>query len=144
MQTPFLRTPYNYDRQAISDETGLACDPAEGRTQEQFKEECDINTIVKRFGLTGELPDNPRIPQYGDFTGVMDFHTAQNAVRQAEEGFMELPPQIRARFANDPQKLLEFMADDNNRQEAERLGLVRTPTPTSNTEPATQPPGTPG
>ena len=52
----FLRTPYNYDVDEVSAETGLACFD-ESLTQQQFKEESDINEIVRRFGLTGQTPD---------------------------------------------------------------------------------------
>ena len=120
----FLRSAYNYDTDKVSLETGLECDPDDNRTQQQFAEEADINTIVARFGLTGELPDVVRVPQSGDFTGVSDFQSAMQAVRAAEEGFMELPAALRARFQNDPQRLLEFMEDDRNKDEAIKLGLV--------------------
>src|SRR5580765_5072286 len=60
-------------------------------TQQHFKDECDINEIVRRFGLTGKLPENVKAPQYGDFTGLSDYQTALNAVIAADEAFMELP-----------------------------------------------------
>lgn len=120
----FLRTAYNYDMNEASDETGLDCSVEESMTQQSFRDECDINTIVKRFGLTGELPTNFRTPQYGDFDNVMDYQTALNAVRQAGEAFMEMPAELRARFNHDPQQLMDFVAKESNREEAERLGLV--------------------
>lgn len=126
----FLRTQFNYEPDKIRLDSALFCDaedPEDNRTQQQFKEESDINEIVRRFGLTGEMPDNPRVPQYGDFEEVTDFQSAMNAVRQAEEGFMELPADVRARFANDPQRLMDFLADEANRDEARKLGLVRLP-----------------
>jgi len=119
----FLRTPYNYDVDKVSDETGLACaDPS--LAQQNFKDECDINHIVKQFGLTGELPGKPLSPQYGDFTGVLDYHSAVNAVLAAQDDFMELPAQMRSRFDNDPAKLIDFLTDEGNREEAIKLGLV--------------------
>jgi hypothetical protein len=34
MKPPFLRTPYNYDRDVVSDESGLACaDPSLAQQQ---------------------------------------------------------------------------------------------------------------
>lgn len=123
MQKVFLRTEFNYDRQAVSDETGLECrDPS--RAQQNMKDECDINTIVKRFNLTGEIPSGFEMPQYKDFEGVGDYHTALNAVIKADEAFMELPATIRARFDHDPAKLIDFLADEKNRTEAITLGLV--------------------
>lgn len=122
---PVLRAPGNYDVDEVSKETGLFCHADEDRCQQEFKEECDINEIVRRFGLTGELPANVRVPVSGDFTGITDFQSAMNAVRQAQESFMELPAEVRARFANDPQRLMEFVSDDKNRDEAHKLGLLK-------------------
>lgn len=107
----------------VDPETGEIIED-KGYTQQEFAKDCDINEIVRRFGLTGQLPDQLRLPEYGDFAGVGDFATAMQAVRNAEEGFMELPAELRARFANDPQRLMEFLADAGNRDEAVKLGLV--------------------
>lgn len=124
MAKVFLRTEFNYDMNEASVESGLKCeDPS--MAQQQFLEESDINTIVERFGLTGEMPAMPSMPVYGDFTEVNDFQSAMNAVLVAQGQFMELPAKVRARFGNDPQQLLEFIANDDNRKEAEVLGLVK-------------------
>lgn len=123
-ETPMFRTQYNYDTEQVSKETGLACDPDEGRTQQHHAEDADINTIVRRFGLTGELPQSREPAQYGDFTHVTDYHTALNAVAEAEQNFMALPADLRAQFNNDPGALLDFVQDNNNRAKAEELGLV--------------------
>lgn len=123
---PFIRSAYNYPMDAVSRETGLACTDVT-RTQQQFAEECDINTIIRRFGLTGELPENLRVPQSGDFTSVHDFQSAMNAVRAAEEAFMEMPADVRERFNNDPGRFLAFVHDDKNRDEAAKLGLLVPP-----------------
>lgn len=132
---PMVRTPYNYDGDAVSRETGLACaDPT--RAQQQFKDDSDINTIVKRFGLTGQLPDNVRTPVEGDFTSVSDYHTAMNVVRRSQEAFMEMPADVRARFSNDPGKFMAFVNDKNNLDEARKLGIaVPAPTPAPAPEP---------
>lgn len=135
----FLRTPYNYDRDQASDESGLRCeDPS--LTKQSFKDECDLNVILERFALTGRLPENPRMPTYGDFMDVSDYHTAMNAVRAADEAFMALPAAIRARFGNDPGAYVDFCSDEKNREEAARLGLLK---PEAFTPPASQVPGTP-
>lgn len=120
---PFLRTPYNYDVDKVSDETGLSC-PEPTLAQQNFKDETDINYIVRQFGLTGELPGKPLSPQYGDFTGVLDYHSAVNAVLAAQDDFMELPAQLRSRFNNDPAELIDFLSNEENREEATKLGLV--------------------
>jgi len=120
---PFLRTPYNYDTNAASNESGVHCEDA-SLAQQHFKDECDINNILRQFNITGLLPESPLSPRYGDFTGIGDYQSALNAVIAAEDGFMALPADIRSRFMNDPAMLIDFLADESNRAEAEKLGLV--------------------
>jgi phage internal scaffolding protein len=121
--TLFLRTPYNYDKDAVSNESGLHCEDA-SLAQQHYKEECDINTILQRFNISGVLPEVPLSPRYGDFTGIGDYHTALNRVIAAQDEFDGLPATIRARFNNDPAQLIEFLDNSENRPEAEKLGLV--------------------
>lgn len=135
---PFVRSPYNYDMDAASLESGTRCEDPH-LAQQQFLEESDINTIVERFGLNGEMPASPVVPTYGDFTEVRDFQSAMNAVIAAQSSFMELPAKVRARFGHDPQQLLEFLADGSNRKEAEALGLVN-PAPVPEPPPAASKP----
>lgn len=119
----FLRSMYNYDTDAASNESGLACEEPT-LAQQHYKEECDINTILQKFNISGILPEAPLSPRYGDFSGIGDYHTALNRVLAAKNEFEALPATIRARFDNDPAKLIEFLDDSKNRQEAEELGLV--------------------
>lgn len=135
MQKVFLRTPYNYDTMEASDASGLEC-PEPTLAQQNAKDECDINTIVRRFGLTGELPNNVRMPKYGDFTNVTTYHEAMNAVIAANESFMQLPADIRSRFNNDPGAFVDFCSDESNRGEAEKLGLVQPKAVETNPAPA--------
>lgn len=120
-----VRSPYNYDRDAVSRETGFSSE-LPSRTKQSFRDECDINTIVRRFGLTGEMPP-PLSPQFGDFSNVVDFQTAMNAIRHAGESFMTLPASLRSRFDNDPSKLIAFLENKANFDEAVKLGLVNPP-----------------
>ena len=106
-----------------SDEFGLKC-LDDSLTQQQFRDESDINTIVDRFMKTGHLPDPVSMPQYVDYEGVFDFQSAMNVVRQADENFMRMDAKVRARFHNSPQEFLEFFADPANSEEAVRFGLV--------------------
>lgn len=123
MEKVFCRSPYNYDMDEISAATGLSC-PEPSKAVQSERDECDINTIVQRFGLTGRLPQNVRMPQYGDFEGIADYQGALNAVRAAATGFMAFPADLRARFHNDPGLLIEFVSREENRDEAVRLGLI--------------------
>jgi len=120
----FWRTGYNYDMMAVSDETGLRCED-ESLAIQSARDDTDINTIVRRFGLTGELPGDLQMPQSGDFSGLGGFHEAMNVVRAAEEEFLRVPAETRARFNNDPARLMAFLEDGANYDEALRLGLVQ-------------------
>lgn len=121
--TPFLATPYNLNGDAWSLANGLG-DFCPTKTKVSEQESTDINEIVRQFGLTGQLPDNPLPPTYGDFSDVLDYHTAMNAVKRADEAFMDLPAALRARFSNDPAALVEFLGEETNRAEALQLGLI--------------------
>jgi len=132
--TTFLRTQFNYDRNAASNASGLVCEEPT-RAQQHHKDECDINVILERFGKTGQVPVNTISGTYGDFSGVHDYHTAMNALIAAETEFAALPAQIRNKFANDPANLVQFLDNPENRAEAESLGLVNISS-TANTQPA--------
>ena len=123
----FVRTPHNYDVDEVSDLTGLEClDPS--LAQQNSRDECDINHIIERFGVTGQLPPQTgHMPTYGDFTGISDYREALDAVSRAEESFMALPANVRERFDNDPALFVDFCSDINNRSEAIDLGLIPPP-----------------
>lgn len=121
-----IRTRYGYDVNQLSHDTGLAIEDNEqnNRTKQEFAEEVDINTLLRRFHITGQLPENVRAPTYADFTEVHDFHSAANAIAEANEAFEQMPAEVRYRFHNDPEQFVTFCDDPNNRAEAEKLGLV--------------------
>ena len=124
----FIRTEHNYDMDLASSLDGLSClDPS--LAQQNSRDECDINVIMERFGRGAELPQNFRPPQYADFVGVSDYHSALNAVAAAAESFDAMPATLRSRFANDPSQLMAFLDDPENRQEAVKLGLLPKPSP---------------
>ena len=123
MTKVFVRNPYNYDKDEVSNETGLYCADV-SLAQEHMKDECDINVIVERFGVTGQLPQAPVSPQYGDFSGVSDYHSAVNQINATMDDFMALPAKLRVRFDHDPVKLLDFINNEDNRSEAIILGLI--------------------
>ena len=101
----------------------------ESRTEQAHRQETNINTIVSRYQRTGLLPVAAGSPRYGDFTGVVDYHSAVDAVHAAEDAFLSLPADVRKRFRNDPGELLAFLEDEGNRAEAVALGLIVPPEP---------------
>lgn len=120
---PFIRTMYNYDRDGRSNATGTIC-PEPTRAIQSFKDETDINLLMKRYSMTGEMPQyiRPVLPE--EYDDVTDFASAMNTVRRASEAFMQLPSGVRARFQNNPQVFTEFFAHEENREEAIKMGLI--------------------
>lgn len=96
-------------------------------TEQSHRDRVNINKIVAkaRKGIPPRVQEGPGL--YGDFTSGMSFHEMQNRVADARGDFMALPSEVRKRFENDPGKLLDFIADPNNRQEAMELGLLPKP-----------------
>lgn len=122
-ETPFFRTEYNYDMNAVSEATALHC-PEPSKTRQEFADDANINVIVERFGIGHEMPLNTRPPMSGDFTNLPDYKTALDMIRAADDVFGSLPAKIRARFNNDPAQYIDFLEDPENEDEAVKLGLA--------------------
>ena len=105
--------------------------PRFSRTQVSFKEECDINNIMKRFERTGMLDHlNQYQGRYGDFLEVpQSYHDAVNQVIAANEMFMTIPAKVRAMFNNDPGEFLAFVENPENADRLVELGLARRSSP---------------
>lgn len=98
-------------------------------TKQSHRDECDINRIMAKYEKTGVIDHvNTYQGNYGDATGVTSYHQAMNQIRAADDAFMSLPSQIRAKFQNDPGTFLEFMDDPENNDEKILLGLLNEPT----------------
>lgn len=120
-RTRYDRAASNVARKNTAIDTG-----PDGPVQKQFKKDSDINELVRRFGLTGRMPAPVVDPAYyGDVDDVYDLRTALDRVRDAKERFAALPARVRSRFHNSPAELFDFLDDDSNRPEAEKLGLLK-------------------
>lgn len=96
-------------------------------TQQHFKDETMIDNILQKYAETGFLTDpfSPKRPiQFGDFSDVTDFQTAQNSVARATEYFESLPSYVRASFSNSPAEFLQALNDPDQRSKLEELGFV--------------------
>lgn len=96
------------------------------KVQQSFKESTKISNIVSK-AMQGQQPANAGQPMYMDSYNVPSFHEAQNLVTEVIQKFMNLPAPLRARFGNKPQNAIKFCQDDNNLDEAIKLGLARKP-----------------
>lgn len=94
-------------------------------TKQSFAEECDINTIMRKYNNSGEMPAiNIQAPQYLDATGF-DFQAAMQFTAGAQSLFNELPSAVRNRFNNDPAQFLDFTSKEENKPEMAQMGLLR-------------------
>lgn len=96
------------------------------RTQRQFAEECDINSLIKKM-REGSLKRNGEQPIFGDFAQYGDLQKAENTVMEANAAFMRLPMDIRDRFNQSPHQLVSFINDPANIKEAIKIGLMDDP-----------------
>lgn len=118
-----FRTGYDGDGDKASLKSGLVC-VRPTLTKQSFKDECDINVIVKRFGIGYDIPSSFRLPQFGDFTGLDSFEDAANAIAVANEQFDMLPAAIRSRFSNDPAAFVDFVTNADNLDDVIAMGLA--------------------
>lgn len=110
------------------------------KTNQADMENTDINKIMARAqnGIFDPTIFTERKATFGDFSEIGDYHTMLSGVRAAERKFGTLPADIRNRFNNDPQELIDFLRNPENDKEAVKLGLkdrsvlVKSAEPTSN------------
>lgn len=122
------KTQYDYATHKRVQLKFLKSDPnAQSKTNQSDKDSTDINKIMKRYEKSGLITDLitgvPRTPNYGDFTGIPDYHTLQSTLARTRQAFEALPADTRTRFGNDPHNLVNFLADPKNDGEAVDLNL---------------------
>jgi len=100
----------SYDSGEVSDFTATRNDGV-SIVQQQFADEVNVNTIVRRFGLTRDMPSGKLGGVYGDFSGIAGYEDAVAAIERARAGFMTLPAEVREKFRNDPGRLIATVQD---------------------------------
>lgn len=96
----------------------------QSRTKSEFKDECNINNIVKQCIKTGVMPSGTREPMFEDFSNVGSYNDAVAQVAEANSTFEGLPSEIREKFDHSVQNLIDFIGDEANTEEAQELGLI--------------------
>lgn len=96
-----------------------------GLTKQSFAGEVDINKIIAAFERTGMVTHlNSKEPFYGDVSDLVGYQECLDKVNEADALFMGMDARVRERFANDPAKMVEFLADPANLPEAITLGMA--------------------
>lgn len=99
-------------------------------TQQQFKDEADINYIVSMYDSSGVMPTfhgdgQPAQPVFGDFASLPDnAQEMYNRMIEAKNNFDSLPLEVRKRFNYDPSAFLDFVDNPENLDELVAMGLA--------------------
>lgn len=113
-------------------------------TKQSFREECDINNIIRQFQRTGVVRHlNEARASFADISELGDFHDAIALVELASESFMELPAKVRKVFDHDPAKFLDAAHDPEKRYLLEAAGLIPAERPEDEVQPPPEVPAVP-
>lgn len=97
-------------------------------TKQSEKDVCDINRIVSKYARTGVFDHvSNRQAFYSDVSDFSDYQSSLHKVMKATDAFNSLSSDVRGRFDNDPGKLVDFLSDEKNRDEAVKLGFIKEP-----------------
>lgn len=114
---------------------GMVFDHDTCRTRQEFKDECDVNKIMKRFEMSGIIDHVAQMePHFTDIPEMGDFQDILNNVNAVTEGFMELPARVRAAFDNDALLFVEALQDPDAQDELVELGVIAGPEPQETAE----------
>ncbi|QIR82310.1 internal scaffolding protein [Chicken microvirus mg6_154] len=104
---------------------GYACTGG-SMTAQEFKQDCDINHIVKRAQRTGTIPIVPREVMYGEEDETAgDLRAKMDMINDIKAHFDSLPSDIRLHFNNDALAFNAWVINPDNYNEAVKLGLVK-------------------
>lgn len=118
---------------------GTMCTAEECKTRQSDAQSADINFIIKRYESTGVLPVEQRQGVFMDISQMPSFAAALDQVNKATDYFMSLPPDVRAKFDNDPARLLDAWNQGQMADVFERIGLLER-VPAEEVEPKEAPP----
>lgn len=124
---------YKYDPKGnkIRNRVTLDCSGDDPITEQQHIKEVNINNIVKRHGMdviakTAQMM-SPSM-RFDDVTGN-DFQEAMLKVTQANNEFLKMPSELRAKFDNNPALFLDYVQNPDNIESLYDMGLAERPSP---------------
>lgn len=102
----------------------IAMSADDGRTQQHFADEVDINRILAKYRKTGVIEHVKRAQErYGDFTDLANYATNLDKVAKAKQSFEMLPAELRNHFKNSIQGFFEFVKDPENIPQMQKWGF---------------------
>lgn len=95
------------------------------RTLQSFKDECDVNFIVRQFAGGGQFTHTSKaMPFFADVSEAGTLQESFTAVAEASEEFMGLTSDVRSAAGNDPVQFLRMLEDPDGRAILAEAGLV--------------------
>lgn len=97
-----IRFANQYSNHPLGD-TPLKCNILDNKVLQEYKDECDINYIIKQYseGVIDKLPVI-RQNRYGDEVSLpKTFEECQNFIETVKNDFNTLPADIKKQFGND-------------------------------------------
>ena len=86
-------------------------------TEQSHKDACDIKNIMHKAEKTGMVAHIKHTQgQYLDLVNRPDYHESMNQITQAQSMFETIPAGVRAKFENNPQKWMDFVTNEDNRE----------------------------
>ena len=123
-----LNLPGIKDMSGGAEKAGIgAAEIVKGMTEAVRKadaKEADINKVISRIISGGGARVNSAPAVFADVSQFSGLQDALIMVSEAQEGFMSLDADVRERFDNDPVKLVAFLEDASNREEAVNADLL--------------------
>lgn len=113
-----------YDEVSRKTSEGTCCSAEEGRTRQEFGDECDLNKIVARAERSGVMPIGREDGVFADLSGIRDLHGSLEEVRRAGEAFAALPAKVRNAFDNDVVAFTEAFQSKEGIAQLVELGAV--------------------
>lgn len=94
------------------------------KTDQSQAPACDVNNIMAKYKKTGQITHLARKQGvYADVSQISDLQTAIEQVQSANNAFMSIPAELRAKLNNDPVKFIEYLQDPSNDEESIKYGL---------------------
>lgn len=93
------------------------------KTEQCYKDECNIDFIISNFVRTGQDPTQGKQMSYVDCTQVKDFQAAQELVAATKSMFYSLPSQVRDEFKT-VDNYLEYVSNPKNLKDCYERNLI--------------------
>lgn len=92
-----IRRQSDDEQDLYSLEAGLDLSGEVDLARQEFREEADVNSIMRKYGVGGL---NARQPQYGEQDFDVDLQHALRAIADAKAAHARLSPELRAKYKN--------------------------------------------